>query len=102
MRMYSKEPILTLVFWIILSLPMLLISSCDNYKPTPSMVSFHTDGEIFLYTIQDEELHPHMYTSGADGQLREIFKNDQHTPLHGFVGQDRIYYISYDREAKHS
>lgn len=66
------------------------------------MVSFHTDGEIFLYTIQDEELHPHMYASGTDGKLRKIFMDEQHIPLHGFVGQNEIYYVSYDREAKYS
>ncbi|MFK5978841.1 MAG: hypothetical protein QM488_08150 [Rhizobiaceae bacterium] len=43
-----------------------------------------------------------MYTSNIDGKLREVFADDPFTPLSGFVGKDRIYYVSYNQEEKYS
>ena len=79
---------------------LVLVAGCQNFVQNRYIYSFHTNGNLFLYSILDEKLKPHLYKSGLDGDLIELYPGQKLHTYDGIVGAKNVYYVSYDDDNK--
>lgn len=91
-----------------LSMLMFQLASCSDSNTQrktnfePQIVSFSTDGELFLYTIAQNDGVPDVYISKQDGLLQKPLPETKLNRSFSHIGRKRIYYTEHDDQSKTS
>lgn len=96
-----------LMFGLLVVFLLIALAKCEQNDELkkynlPRVVSFHTDGTLFLYSINDDKNHTDVYYSGVDGVLELAFTPIKQHRNSVYVGKNRLYYVEYSHEKKHS